>query len=97
MMEERDDIRKQDPASPPLSTMNGEITKATLDPKRRQWREFVESIHHRTDYAKLWRMIKGFDSKSKQTAENKGDHLHMKTPNLTQADSQQFQPLFHHF
>ena len=47
MMEERDDLRKQDPASPRLSTMNDEITKATSDHKRRQWREFVESIDHR--------------------------------------------------
>ena len=37
MMEERDDLRKQDPASPRLSTMNDEITKATSDHKRRQW------------------------------------------------------------
>ena len=35
MMEERDDLRKQDPASPRLSTMNHEITKATSDHKRR--------------------------------------------------------------
>ena len=46
MMEERDELRKQDPASPRLSTMNDEITS---DHKRRQWREFVESIDHRTD------------------------------------------------
>ena len=31
MMEERDDLRKQDPASPRLPTMNDEITKATSD------------------------------------------------------------------
>ena len=49
MMEEPDDLRKQDPASPWLTTMNDEITKATSDHKRRQWREFVESIEHRTD------------------------------------------------
>ena len=72
MMEERDDLRKQDPASPQLLTMNDEITKATLDHKRRQWGEFVESIDHRTDSTKLWRMIKGIDGKSKQTAENEG-------------------------
>ena len=72
MMEERDDLRKQDPASPRLSTMNDEITKATSDHKRRQWREFVESIDHRTDSSKLWRTIKGIDGKSKQTAENEG-------------------------
>ena len=53
MMEERDDLRKQDPASPRLLTMNDEITKATSDHKRRQWREFVESIDHRTDSSKL--------------------------------------------
>ena len=53
-------------------TMNDEITKATSDHKRRQWREFVESIDHRTDSTKLWRTIKGIDSKFKQTAENEG-------------------------
>ena len=49
MIKERDDRRKQDPASPRLSTMNDEISKAISDHKRRQWREFVESIDHRTD------------------------------------------------
>ena len=72
MMEERDDLRKQDPASPPLSTMNDEITKETSDHKRRQWREFVESTDHRTDSTKLWRTIKGIDGKFKQTADNEG-------------------------
>ena len=72
MMEERDDLRKQDHASPRMSTMNEEITKATSDHKRRQWREFVEIIDHRTDIIKLWRTIKGIDGKSKQTAENEG-------------------------
>ena len=64
MMEERDDLGKQDPASPRLSTINDEITKATSDHKRRQWREFVESIDHRT--------IKGIEGKSRQTSENEG-------------------------
>ena len=35
MMEKRDDLPKQDRASPRLSTMNDEITKVTLDHKRR--------------------------------------------------------------
>ena len=61
MMEERDDPRKQDPVSPRLSTMNDEIAKATSDYKIRQWREFFESIDHRTDSTKLWRTIKGID------------------------------------
>ena len=39
MKEERDDLCKQDPASPRLWTMNDEITKSTSDHKRRQWRE----------------------------------------------------------
>ena len=72
MMEERDDLRMQDPASPQLSTMNDEINKATSDHKRRQWREFVENIDHGTDSTKLWRTIEGIDGKSKQTAENEG-------------------------
>ena len=63
---------KQDRASPRLSTMNDEITKATSNHKRRQWREFVESIDHMTEITKLWRTIKGIDGKSKQTAENEG-------------------------
>ena len=56
MMEERDDLRKQDPVSPRLSTMNDEITKATSDHKIIQWIKFVESIDHST---KLWRTING--------------------------------------
>ena len=72
MMEEQDDIRKQDPASSRLSTMNDESTKVTSDHKRRQWREFVESIDHMTDSTKLWRTIKGIDGKSKQTEDNEG-------------------------
>ena len=66
MMEERDDLRKQDPASPRLSTMNDEITKETSDHKRRQWREFVDSIDTGTT-TKLSRTIKGIEGKSKQT------------------------------
>ena len=72
MMEEWDDLRKRDPSSPRLSTMNDEISKATSDYKRRQWREVVESIDHRSDSTLLWRTIKGIDGKSKQTAENEG-------------------------
>ena len=72
MMEERDDLRKQDRASPRLSTMNDEITKATSDHKRRQWREFVKSIDHRTDSTMLWRTIKRFDGNSKLTEKNEG-------------------------
>ena len=72
MMEERDDLRNQDPASPRLSTMNDEITKATSDYKRRQWRKLVESIDHMTDSTMLWLTIKIIDDKSKQTAVNEG-------------------------
>ena len=72
MMEERYGLRKQDPASDRLSTMNDEISKATSDHTRRQWREFVDSIDHRTDSTKLWMTIKGIDSKSKPTEDNEG-------------------------
>ena len=60
MMEERDDLRKHDSASPWLSIMNDEFTKATSDHKRRQWREFVESIEHRTDSTKFGGRSKEF-------------------------------------
>ena len=69
MMEEQDDQRQQGPAS---STMNDEITKVTSDYKRRQWREFVESMDHMTGSTKLWRTIKGIDGISNQTAKNEG-------------------------
>ena len=69
MMEEQDDLRQQGPAS---STMNDEITKVTSDYKRRQWREFVESMDHGTGSTKLWRTIKGIDGISNQTAKNEG-------------------------
>ena len=59
MMEERDDLHKQDPASPRQLSMNDEITKAASDHKRRLLREIVESIDHRTDSTKLRRTIKG--------------------------------------
>ena len=64
IMEERDDLCKQDPASPRLSTMNDGITKAPTNHKRRQCREFVEIIDHRTDSTKLWATIIGIDGKS---------------------------------
>ena len=63
MMEEGEDLRKQVPATPRLSTINDEISKATSDDKRRQWREVVESIDHRTDSNKLWGTIKGIDGR----------------------------------
>ena len=72
MMEGPDDLRKQDPASPWLSTMNDEITIATSDHQRRQWRKFGENVDHRSDSTKLWRMIKGIDKTSKKMAENEG-------------------------
>ena len=52
--------------------MNDDISKATSDHKRRQWRQFVESRNHRNDSTKLWRTVKGIDGKFKQTAENEG-------------------------
>ena len=51
MMEERDDLRQQDTVQPRLPTMNDDIAKATSDYKRRQWRDFVETIDHRPDTA----------------------------------------------
>ena len=72
MMEERDDLHKQDLASPRLSTMNDEITKATSDHKTRLWKEFAERIDPKTDNTRLLRTIKGINGKSKQTAENEG-------------------------
>ena len=93
-MEEQDDLRKKDRASPRLSTMNDESTKATTDHKRRQWREFVEIIDHRTDSTKLWRTIKGIDGKSKQTTENDGITFTGKSHTSLKLIANSFNPQF---
>ena len=90
MMEERDDLHKQDPASPRLSTVNDEITKATSDYKRRPWKEFVESIDHRSDIT-----TPSCGGRSKELTENPC-RFHRKTPHLTQADRQQLYIYIYH-
>ena len=70
-MRARDDLRSRDPTSPALPEMNDEITRITNEHKRQKWRQFVETLDHKTDPTKLWRTIKAIDGKSKPKAENK--------------------------
>ena len=69
-MRARDDLRSRDPTSPALQQMNDEITRSTNEHRRNTWRQFVETLDHRTDPSKLWRTIKAIDGKSPPKAEN---------------------------
>ncbi len=70
LMKERDDLRIQDPTSPDLQRLNDEITSSTCQHKQQKWRQFVETLDHKSDSSKLWRTIKSIDGKSKPTADN---------------------------
>ena len=56
--------------SPAMQEMNVEITRLTNEHTRQMWRQFVETLDHKTDPTKLWRTIKAIDGKSMPKAEN---------------------------
>ena len=68
-MRARDDLRSRDPSSPALQQMNDDITRTRNEHRRNTWRQFVETLDHKTDPSKLWRTIKAIDNKSPQKAE----------------------------
>ena len=66
--------------SPALPEMNDEITRITNEHKRQKWRQFVETLGHKTDPTQLWRTIKAIYGKSTPKTENdaitfNGSHL----------------------
>ena len=69
-MRARDDLRSRDSTSPALPEMNDEITRITNEHKRQKWRQFVETLDHKTDHTKLWRTIKVIDGTSTSKDEN---------------------------
>ena len=69
-MRARDDLRSRDSTSPALQQMNAEITRTTNEHRRNTWRQFVETLDHKTDPSKLWRTIMAIDGKSSPKAEN---------------------------
>ena len=69
-MRARDDIRSRDQTSPALPEMDDEITRTTNEHKRQKWRQFVETLDHKTDHTKLWRTIKAIDGRSTPKTEN---------------------------
>ena len=74
-MRARDDLRSRDPTSPALQQMNDEITRTTNEHRRNTWRQFVETVDHRTDPSKLWRTIKAIDGKSPPKAEKRSHYF----------------------
>ena len=65
-MRARDDLRSRYPTSLALQHMNAEITRTTNEHRRNTWRQFVETLDHRTDPSNLWRTIKAIDGKPRQ-------------------------------
>ena len=70
-MRTRDDLRSRDPTSPALPDMNDEITRTTNKHKRQKWRQYVETLDHKTDPTKLWRTMNAIVGRSMPKAENK--------------------------
>ena len=67
-MRAQDDLRSN--TSPALSEMNDEITRITNKNKVQKWRQFLETLDHKTYPTKLWRTIKAIYGKSTPNAEN---------------------------
>ena len=79
----RDDLRYRDPTSPALQQIHAEITRTTNEHRRNTWRQFVETLVHKTDSSKLWRSIKAIDGKSSLKAENEAitfDDIQVSSP-----------------
>ena len=70
LTKKRDELRQRDHTSPELQRLNEEITRTTTARKQAKWKQFVETMDHKTDSSKLWRMIKAIGGKSIPTAEN---------------------------
>ena len=66
VMNRRDDHRKRDPTSPELPRLNKDIQNRICVHKRKQWRDFVETMDQKTDLTKLLRTIKGIDGRAKR-------------------------------
>ena len=75
-IKERDGIRKTDPTSPEISTLNNKIHMAIRNSKTAKWREFLDTFDHRTNSAKLWKTIKQLDGK--QTKESRNQPIKFK-------------------
>ena len=94
-MRGRDDLRSRYPTSPALQQMNDKVTRTTNEHQRNTWRQFVETLDHRTDPSKLWRTIKAIDGKSPPKAENEAitfDESEVSSPTIS-TDSSPHQSL----
>ena len=45
---ERDELRQRDHTSPELQRLNEEITRTTSAHKQAKWKQFVETMDHKT-------------------------------------------------
>ena len=70
VMTRRDNPRKRDPTSSELPRLNKDIQKHICEHKRQKLRICFKNMDLKTDLTKLWRTIKGIDSRAKRTTEN---------------------------
>ena len=96
LTKKRDDLRQRDHTSPELQRINDEIKRATTAHKQAKWKQFVETLDHKTNSSKLWRTIKAIDGKSKPTVENEAIVFQPETYLITEIHRQQFQETVHH-
>ena len=77
-MTRRDELQKKEknPTSHELPRLNYDIQNRIYARKRQKWRDFVETLDQKTDVTKLWRTIKGIESRAKREAENEAITFH---------------------
>ena len=94
LMKARDDLRSQDPTSPRLQQMNDELTMETRKHKQQSWRQYVETLDHKSDPTKLRRTLKAIDGKAPSSAENEvisfNGHQISSPKNIANRFNQQF-------
>ena len=83
--------------SPALPEMNDDITRITNEHKRQKWRQFVETLDHKTDPTKLRRTIKAIDGKSTPKAENEAITFDGSQVSSSKRITNYFNRAVHHF
>ena len=75
LMKARDDLCSQDPTSPRLHQMNDELTRETWKHKQQSWRQYVETLDHKSDPTKLWKTLKAISSAENEAISFNGHQI----------------------
>ncbi len=58
LINQRDQIRRNDPTNPQISDLNNQINNLINTRKKEKWAEFVDSFDYRRNVSTLWRTVK---------------------------------------